>query len=180
MLNALSILLIVSLFSSCGLDCIDRKTGLHRSTHSLKEARQKDVFRFEMIPIDKLPASDSGVTIVMKNAWVENSWSYECINYTAVVQKNSRLQFIFDGSIETQDTARTYWLKEPDAGTAISLDGGGSLVFAGQDTFRLVLYSAGFLYREKTIIDTIRFVKKNTPINASGPLGTGPAEKNKN
>jgi hypothetical protein len=38
--------------TSCGLDCVDKKTGIHKSSQTLKEAKQNDVFRFE-VAVDK-------------------------------------------------------------------------------------------------------------------------------
>jgi hypothetical protein len=83
-------------YSSCGLDCIDKKTGLHKSSQTIQESRTKNVFKFEMLCDTKTLVLDNESTLIINNAWVENDWKYECINNSAVIEKDSSLQFVLD------------------------------------------------------------------------------------
>src|SRR5688572_15244072 len=82
--------------SSCGLDCVDKKTGMHKSSQTLKESQTNELFRFEFIADKSSFLLDTGLVFNIKNAWVENSWMYECIDNKAEVVKDSSYQFVID------------------------------------------------------------------------------------
>ena len=79
--------IIVIIFTSCGFDCIDRKTGLSKSSQSIKESKQNGIFMYE-IPLD------SGEILTINNAWVENRWSYEWVNNKYIVKKDKLIKIL--------------------------------------------------------------------------------------
>ena len=138
----------LSIITSCGIDCIDKKTGLHKSSQTLKDSKKNGVFNFEMLSETGSLALDSGIIFKINSAWVENSWSYECINNEAIVQKDSMFQFVIDASYDGDVLNHDYWLMNKKLGSV--LDYG----YSGEDTIRLTLRNG------KSIIDTLSFVKQ--------------------
>lgn len=139
---------IIFLLTSCGIDCIDKKTGLHKSSQTLKESRNNGVFVFEMHPETPSLTLDRGLVFKVNNAWIVNSWSYECIDNEAIVQKDSLFQFVIDASYEGDAINHDYWLMNIPLGAVLNYS------YLGEDTIRLTL-SKG-----KTVRDTLMFVKK--------------------
>jgi hypothetical protein len=156
-------LLIVTLFlttllglSNCGLDCIDKKTGMHKSSETIKEAQEKEVYKFEFIADKQTFQLDSGLVFNIKNAWVENSWKYECIDNKAEVVKDSLYQFVIDADYKGEAIHADYWLGHSHLGSILSFG------YSGKDTFTVVLYkdTSYTLTQNKLTIDTISFIKR--------------------
>ena len=154
------ILLLVTGFSaiytSCGLDCVDKKTGMHKSSHTLKEAQSNKLFQFELSANKSLFHLDSGVIFRIKNAWVENSWRYECIAGKAAVVKDSIYQFVIDATYQSDAALPHYWLENN------RVDGILDYNYSGQDTIRLSLYkdTSYSSTNNKTLEGIITFVKR--------------------
>src|ERR1022692_2823916 len=95
--TTIALLVLTATLSSCGLDCVDNKTGEHKSSQTIKESIDKCVFQFEMYCNKNNFQLDNGRFFKIKNAWVENGWKYDCVNNTAVLKKDTFLQFVIDG-----------------------------------------------------------------------------------
>lgn len=141
-------ILAIFILTSCGIDCVDKKTGLHKSSQTLKDSKKNGVFNFEIFSETTSLLLDSGLIFKVNNAWVENSWSYECINNEVIVQKGSILQFVIDASYEGDALNHDYWLMNKPLGSV--LDYG----YSGEDTIRLTLRNS------QSIVDTLTFVKQ--------------------
>ena len=76
----------------------------------------------------------------IKNAWVENCWSYECINNKAVLVKKKTQQFVIDYEYkapENDSILFCLWKLKEKSGSCL----GGILDFKyiGEDTLKLEL-----------------------------------------
>ena len=134
--------------TSCALECIDKKTGMHKSSQTLELSKKNKVFNFEMLSDKTLFPLESGFVFKIKNAWVENSWRYECVDNKAVIQKDSLFQFVIDADYEGDAINSDYWLMNNHLGSVLYYN------YAKEDTIRLTLRN------KSTIIDTLIFVKK--------------------
>lgn len=95
-----SLLILCSLaivVSGCRLDCMQKKTGLYKSSKSLKDATANSLVKFEMEPSKNRFFLDNGIEFRIANAWVENVWRYECVNNQAEIFPDSALQLVIDG-----------------------------------------------------------------------------------
>ena len=134
--------------TSCGPDCIDKKTGLHKSSQTLKDSKENKVFNFEMLSDQSRFHLDKGKVFKIKNAWIENSWTYECIDNNAVIHKENSFQLVIDAEYEGNFIDSEYWLMNKGLGSVLDYR------YLGQDTIRLTLT------KNKSIIDTLTFVRK--------------------
>lgn len=147
--------LLITAITSCGLDCIDKKSGLHKSSQTMIEAKDKSVFQFEMLCDKKDFKLDKERTFKINNVWVENSWMYDCINNKAVLKKDTSLQLVIDGEYSATIDSADYVLMLKDNSSGAFLGGQLSFVYSGQDTFALALMN----YKNKNVIDTLKFLK---------------------
>lgn len=127
-----------------------------------------------MIPNKSLWRLEEGLSFEIKNAWVESSWSYECIDNKAVIKKDSFQQFVLEVVYNGDMKDSNYFLMQSDMSQGAHL--GAILVFsyAGQDTFNLILTKVvNSDYNQPTIIDSFVFVKKdrNYSLHPSSVLG---------
>jgi len=152
---ALSFATIFTL-TRCGFDCVDKKTGMHKSSQTMEEAQKKELFKFEFIADKTTFQLDSGLIFNIKKAWVESSWSYECIDNRAEVVKDSSYQFVIDADYNGNIINSNYWLENNHLGAVLSFD------YTGQDTIQLVLYkrSSYTLIEDKMKINTIDFIRR--------------------
>ena len=129
---------------------------MHKSSQTLKEAQKKELYKFEFVADNPTFQLDSGLVIDIKNAWVENSWKYECIDNKAEVVKDSSYQFVIDADYRGEAINSDYWLGNNHLGAVLSFG------YSGQDTFILGLYkdTSYTLTQNKQAIDTITFVKR--------------------
>jgi|SRR5688572_20415665 len=143
-------------FASCGVDCVDKKTGMHKSSQTLKEAQAKDLFKFEFVANKSSFQLDSGLLFTIKKAWVENSWKYECVDNKAKVVKDSSYQLVIDADYKGDVIHSNYWLGNNHLGAVLSFG------YSGQDTFVLALYkdASQMLTQNKLATDSITFVKR--------------------
>src|SRR5690349_10899373 len=109
-LKVMFYILTVLTLTSCGVDCVDKKTGLHKSSRTLKESGAKDLFRFEVDANKSTFQLDSGLVFNIKNAWIENDWRYECIDNQAIIIKDNSYQFVIDADYAGDDINSDYWL----------------------------------------------------------------------
>ena len=136
------------ILTSCGLDCVDKKTGLHKSSQTLKEAQTNNLFLLEFIPNKSILRLDSGLVLKIKNAWVENNWKYECISNQAEIVKDSLYQFVVDADYQGNAINSNYWLGNNHLGAVLDYS------YSGHDTVTLSLS------KDKTVVDTITFVRR--------------------
>jgi hypothetical protein len=154
--------LVSTCFTRCGLDCIDKKTGMHHSSSTLQEAKENKVFQFELLPYKSTYKLDSRLSFDIKSAWVENSWKYECIDNKAEVVKDTSYQFVVDADYSDKYLYSDYWL-----GNNQRINGLGATLnyrFTGQDTITLTLYkdTSYTLTKNRQVVDSITFVKRQT------------------
>ena len=107
-----------------------------------------------MLPNKNSFRLDSGLIFTIKNAWVENDWSYECVNNKAVIQKDSLFQFVIEAEYEGNAYNTDYWLMLMDNSVGNKLGAVLDFNYLGEDTFKLAFT------KNNTIIDTILFVKQ--------------------
>jgi hypothetical protein len=156
-----SFFFFILISTSCGFDCIDKKTGMYHSSSSLEEAKENKVFKFEYTAIKSTFKLDKGLVFNIQNAWVENSWKYECIDNKAEVVKDSSFQFVIDADYTDKSLYSNYWL-----GDNQRTNGLGAILsyhYSGQDTFTLMLYkdTSYTLTKNRQVVDTITFVKRH-------------------
>ena len=144
--------------SGCGLDCIDKKTGMHKSSLTMQQSKEDSVFLFQMSTNRQKIRIDNDGVLEIKNAWVENSWMYDCIKNRPVLKKDSLLQFVVDGKFATTsntDTSR-YVLRADKNHFGVLLGGQLTFEYSMQDTLALTLVNDD----TKDIIDTLKFWKR--------------------
>jgi hypothetical protein len=144
------------IFTSCGLDCVEKKTGMHKSSRTLKEAKEKGVFKYEFGAEKSTVQLDSGLVLIIKNVWVENSWKYECVDNKAEVVKDSLYQLAVDADYKGEAIYSNYWLGNNHLGAVLEFD------YSAQDTIELPLFkdTSAALSKNSQTIDTITFVKR--------------------
>ena len=144
------------MITGCGLDCIDKKTGMHKSSQTLKEAQSNKLFQYEFTADKSMLHLSSGLVFNIKNAWVENSWKYECINDKAKIVKDSTYQFIIDADYQGDALNSNYWLENNHLGAILDYS------YSGHDTIRLSLYkdTSYTLTNNRTTTDIITFVRR--------------------
>ncbi len=159
--NTMRVLILLPIFliifSSCGHDCIDNKTGMSKASRTIQESKEINVFQFEMVTTKNLILLDSGRLFKIKNAWVENRWSYECLNNRAVVKKDSNFQMVIDGKINYEGDEYYYWLMEGNSGS--ELRSILSFKYSGQDTLKLSIVKSKIL-EKGILISNIEFYRK--------------------
>ena len=146
--------------NGCGLDCVDKKTGMHKSSQTIKESQKNGVFQFQMFTDRTKVQVDSFRVLELKNAWVENSWMYDCIDDSPVLKKEEQQQFIIEAVYKTTMTIDTtyYTLKVDRSMSGVVLRGLLSFEYEGQDTLKLTL---NLLNGKQKPIDTLKFWKKS-------------------
>jgi hypothetical protein len=129
---------------------------MHKSSQTLNEAKAKDLFKFEFVADKKTFKLDSGLVFNIKNAWIENSWKYECIDNKAEVVKGNSNQFVIDANYEGEALYSDYWLENNHLGAVLNFN------YTGKDTFSLNLYkdTSYTLTQNKQLVDKITFVKR--------------------
>jgi len=150
------------LLTCCGYDCIDKKTGLHKSSNTISESKDHLVFKYEMLPVKNSFSLDNERKFKIKNAWVENSWCYECVDNKAIVKKDTYDQLVIDVTYNQKTSFSDYYVKQIGAGKSTALGSKLDFHYSGQDTFFILLASHHMLnkYADKPILDTIKFIKK--------------------
>lgn len=155
------ITLTIFLLTSCGLECVEKKTGLHKASSTIGDSKEKGVFQFELQPTRLTFSLDSGRTFEIKNAWVEYSWTYQCVDNKAVVTKDNFMQVVIESKTKPKTVTHVdYAILEKEKGVFLSstyLD----FDYNGQDTVKLQLVKfKGALDSNKTYFDKIVLTKK--------------------
>ncbi len=142
--------------TSCGFDCVDKKTGMHKSCQTLKEAKAKDLFKFEFIADKQTFQLDSGLVFNIKNAWVETSWRYECIDNKAEIVKDRSYQLVIDADYKGEAIYSDYWLENSHLGAVLDFN------YTGRDTLILNLYkdTSYTLTQSRQLVEKITLVKR--------------------
>lgn len=160
----MKIVIVIStlfLLTSCGLECISEKTGLHQASSTIEDAKEKGVFQFELQPNKLTFPLDSGRTFEIKKAWVEYSWTYQCVDNKAVVKKDNFMQVVIEPkTIPKSITHVDYAILDKESGVFF---GSTHLDFSynGQDTISLQLVKfKDVLDSNKTYFDKIWLTKK--------------------
>jgi hypothetical protein len=158
-----SALLIVTFLAGCGIACIDKETGLSKASETLAESKGNHVFKFKMQANKSIFRLQNDQTFEIKNVWVENCWSYECIHNEPVVVTDSALQLVIEAAYKGDVYTSDYWLLKTNPVQNESLGNhlGSRLdfIYKGQDTFYLKLVKQKD-FKNAEIIDTLRFIKQ--------------------
>ena len=128
---------------------------MYRSSHTIEESKEKEVYQFQMFTNRQFVKVDNERKLVIKNAWIENSWLYDCIDNRAVLKKQIQYQMVIDAEYEQPESdtvSYTLWADKNNFGVGL----GGKLTFnyIEHDTLKLTLYND-----EKKPIDTLIFWK---------------------
>lgn len=153
-MKTITITLILLTLYSCGLDCIEKKKGMHKASQTIEQSKEIGVYSFEMQTNKSTFSLDSGLTFKINSAWVENGWSYECVDNNAVVKKDSFNQLVIDAKYNIETINTDYSLMEYNLSEGCHLGSRLDFGYSGQDTLTLLLT------KDKTIIDTLNFIKK--------------------
>lgn len=127
----------------------------------MQYAKDNDLFRFELIPEVKNVLLDSGRVFKINNAWVENSWSFECIHNKAVIVKERDWQIVIDGAFVHETPGYDYWLEEKGDSPASGLWARLCFHYKQGDTVSFIISksdTSGFNQR-KTLAE-FRFYKR--------------------
>lgn len=147
---------IIFSFTGCGLDCIEKKTGMSKSSETMKQSKKNGLFQFELLPDQSTFYLDSGIVFKINNAWVENSWRYECIDNDAEVIKDSTgYQFVIDASYTGNVIHSHYLLHDIPLGAVLRYG------YSAGDTVIVPLYKdKSYIHASgRTTIDVIKFVR---------------------
>ena len=122
------------------MDCVDKKTGLPKSSTNIEESKQNDVFNFPLTSDTKTLVIDHERVLNIKSAWIENYWSYECVNNQAVLVKKKTQQFVIDYEYvapENDSIMLCLWKINEKSGSCL----GSTMRFSynGEDTLKLAL-----------------------------------------
>ena len=122
------------------MECVDKKTGMPKSSSNIEDSKQNDVFNSPLTSDIKTLVIDTERVLNIKNAWVENCWSYECVNNKAVLVKKKTQQFVIDyeyDAPENDSISFCLWKLKEKSGSCL----GGVMKFNynGEDTLKLVL-----------------------------------------
>ena len=127
-----------------------------KSSQTIKEAQENGLFISEFTADKTTFQLDSGLVFTIKNAWVENTWRYECINNNAELVKDSSYQFVIDAEYVGEAVHSDYWLGNNHLGAILRFG------YLGQDTLLLNLHkdTSYTLTQSKELIDAITFTKR--------------------
>lgn len=113
-----------------------------------------------MHPTHSIYKIDNKYVFVIKQAWVENKWSYECIDESAVLVKDSSLQLVLNATFDDDSFKSNYTLRtippslgEPFLGARLDFR------YEHQDTFKLLLINRDAPTHDRQILDTLFFIK---------------------
>lgn len=163
--KSILLLTIVVLVSSCGFDCVTKKTGIHKSSMTIEESRENGVFLFQVFPSKKQISLDSNQYYTINEAWVEHSWRYECVDNKAVVRRDSNLQLVIESPHRKKDSLGYpyFFLMEQDLSHGCEIYSRLCFSYKMQDSLYLVLRQDEDIVDEqlilRTYIDTIFFTK---------------------
>lgn len=152
-MKILLLFMIAITATSCGLDCIDNKTGNPKFSETIEKSKENGVYQFEMISNKQLFHLDSGRVFKIKNAWVEKAWHYECVNNKAVLHKDSVLQFLIDAERTGNFLHSNYVILNKENTSGSYLDGILVFDYSGEDTLTLSLRN------KDKIIEILKFGK---------------------
>jgi len=155
MQRILCIIIAITL-TSCGLECIEKKSGIHKSSLTLSDSKANHVFQFEMIGNKSLITLDNGVIFKIKNTWVERNWHYECVNNIAVLKKDSSFQFVIDAEYVGEIIHADYVLMDNDTTTGAYLGSVLDFDYSGEDTLSLTLV------KKDKVVEKLKFLRKST------------------
>ena len=127
-----------------------------KSSQTIKEAQENGLFISEFTADKTTFQLDSGLVFTIKNAWVENTWRYECINNNAELVKDSSYQLVIDAEYVGEAVHSDYWLGNNHLGAILRFG------YLGQDTLLLNLHkdTSYTLAQSKELIDAITFTKR--------------------
>jgi len=139
---------------ACGVQCADAKTGLLRSSPSMKASKEKGVFCFEMTPSQKKYNLTDSVMFKIKSVWVEYQWKTECVNNIPVLKKTNVLQMVISYDYE-KDSLRYLLMEDKVSGKYLGDE--LSFYYENQDTVCLMLVDDK---HNDSVLDSLLFFKK--------------------
>lgn len=156
-IHCILVLICIVTLTSCNLDCVDKKTGMHKSSQTIEQSKEIGVYQFQMTTNRQFVKIDNDRKLTIQNAWVENSYLYDCVDNRAVLKKETQFQLVLDGKYvrpENDTLWYTLWADKSNFGVVL----GGQLTFgySGQDTLTMTIYND-----QKKPIDTLKFWKSS-------------------
>jgi hypothetical protein len=154
----------IFLFSKCIEGVDSKKTRLSNNSMSVGESRKKNVFQFQLIPVKSNIRLSNKKIVTIKNAWIEDAWSYEskflCQIYVKkksyqnlIVQMENYTYSDYESCLPGDSLHHYFGLRNT------GLDSTGILFIGTSDKrtkFRFFFYSNS----DKSIIDTMAFYKQ--------------------
>ena len=153
-------ILFVIFMTSCALECIDKKTGLQKSSQTITESKQNKVFLFEMYSSKEIVHLDSSRTFQVVNSWVEKNWHYDCINNKAVLKIDSAYQFIIDAKYNGKFLHTEYYLMKKDTTFGNGLNSQLCFDYNSEDTISLLVAQQDTTNWKFKTIKELKFVKR--------------------
>lgn len=143
--------------------CGDKIVGIPNRSSTLNESKTNGVFQFQMTPDRKTFILDSSWTFQIKDSWIENTWSYKCVNGKPIIDKKNSFQIVVEPNSKKSKVRFDYIL-------SIEGSGGGTFVSSkppiefrcqGEETIILLLKKLNkpLVDTTTTLIARIKFTK---------------------
>ena len=153
-------ILFVIFTTSCALECIDKKTGIQKSSQTITESKLNKVFLFEMYSSKEIVHLDSSRTFQVVNSWVEKNWHYDCINNKAVLKIDSTYQFIIEAKYNGKFLHTEYYLMNKDTTFGNGLNSQLCFDYNNEDTIALLVAQKDTTNWKFKTIKELKFIKK--------------------
>ncbi len=153
--------LFISTLSS-GQKCGDKIIGINNRSTTAKEAKNNGVFQFQMVPDKNTFVLDSSWTFQIKDSWVENTWTYNCVDGKPVINKESSDQLVVEPTTKQTEPRFDYILsKEGTGGIFLSSKPPFEFKYQGGDTMVLLLkkFNRPMIDTTTTLVARIKFAK---------------------
>ncbi len=106
------LLLFILTLTSCVERCLEKETSL--ASVSIEVSRTNDLFKFKFSDVTKSIVVQNIGTLNIKDAWVENAWTYKCVEGERhlVVKDYDQVVFFTDASLNMKDSLEYFlWLE---------------------------------------------------------------------
>ena len=160
-----TIFTLLTLFTTTlciGQKCGDKIVGIHNRSTTAIESKSNGVFQFQMVPDKKTFVIDSSWTFQIKDAWVENTWTYKCVNDRPVIDKEKFVQLVVEPLTKQIEPRFDYLLSlEGTGGTFLSSKPPIEFKYQGGDTLVLLLkkFNQPMIDTTTTLVARIKFTK---------------------
>ena len=163
-----SIIIFVTLFVTTlanAQKCGDKIVGIHNRSTTAKESRTNGVFQFQMVADKKTFVLDSSWTFQINDSWVENTWTYKCVDSKPVVDKENSFQLVVEPNTKQSKQRFDYILSIEGSRSSTFLSSKPPIEFKcqGGDSVVLLLkkFNKPLIDTTTTLVGRIKFTKVN-------------------